>query len=144
MCIKTINNIRHKMSDTGLTRNLLVTIIEGVLALLAAGAVAYAGMLNSDVERLGDNIYKTEERLKSDIVRLREQVDMISKEQKITIEKLHLEYCGIQRSLADINVAVTALNSRLLSRADVEKIAKREAQIYHQSCENDRRNTSEK
>lgn len=127
------------MSEHRLTGNIVLIIIEGVVALVAAGALAYAGLLNSELDRMNAIVVKTESRLLADISRVRADLDSLTRDQKLTIEKLHAEYCGIQKSLADINVAVTALSSRLISRDDVEKIARREATIYHQSCESARR-----
>lgn len=130
------------MSESRFTSNIILIIVEGVVALVAAGAVAYAGLLNAEIDRLSDVITKTESRLNAELSRVRANVDVIAKDQKLTIEKLHAEYCGIQKSLADINVAVTALNSRLISRDDVEKIARREATMYHQACEAEKRHNS--
>lgn len=137
MCVKLyrIQQWLTEMSEARVTSNLVLLIVEGVIALVAAGAIAYSGMLNSEIDRLNKVIAETELRLSSELGRIRQDVDAIARDQKLTIEKLHAEYCGIQKSLADINVAVTALNSRLLSRDDVEKIARREAVMYHQSCE---------
>jgi hypothetical protein len=121
------------MSESKFTSNLVLVIVEAVIALLASVAIAYTSMLNREIDTVRDGLSKLELHTRDDIGRLRSQTEAIEKDQKLTIEKLHLEYCGIQRSLADINVAVTALNSRLLSRDDVEKIARREATLYHQS-----------
>lgn len=133
-----------KMTESKFTSNIVLIIVEAIVALVAAGAVTYASMLNGEIDRLEGVITKTEARVNADIIRLSETVDRVAADQKLTIEKLHAEYCGIQKSLADINVAVTALNSRLISRDDVEKIAHREAVLYHQACEAQRRQESNK
>lgn len=133
------NKIREywqtKMSESKLTGTIIIVLVEGLLALISAGIVIYATVLTAELDRLDGLITKTESRLSEDISRVRNNVTSLASDQKLTIEKLHAEYCGIQRSLADINVAVTALNSKLISRDDVEKIARREATIYHQACE---------
>lgn len=139
MDIKIKEYWQTKMSESKFTGNIIVVLIEGLIALLSAGAMAYAAVLNSEIDRLNDQLAKTETRLTEEISRVQANVNTVATDQKLTIEKLHAEYCGIQRSLADINVAVTALNSKLISRDDVEKIARREATIYHQSCEASKR-----
>lgn len=128
-----------KMSESKFTGNIVVVLVEGLIALLSACAMAYAAVLNSEIDRLNDQLTKTEARLTEEIARVRSNVNTVAADQKLTIEKLHAEYCGIQRSLADINVAVTALNSKLISRESVEKIARREATLYHQACEASKR-----
>ena len=123
------------MEESKFTGKVALVIVEIAMTILTTIVLAYAGFVNSSMARLNDSIYKAESRMSSEVKRIQSEIDTITKDQKLTIEKLHLEYCGIQKSLADINVAVTALNSRLISRDDVEKIARREATLYHQSCE---------
>ena len=123
------------MSESKLTGTIIIVLVEGLLTLATAGIMLHARVLTAELDRLDGLITKTESRLSEDISRVRNNVTSLASDQKLTIEKLHAEYCGIQRSLADINVAVTALNSKLISRDDVEKIARREATIYHQACE---------
>lgn len=123
------------MEESKFTSKNALVVVEVAVAILTATLAVYAGFVNSALSRINDSVYKTESRMASEVKRLQTEIDTINQDQKLTIEKLHAEYCGIQKSLADINVAVTALNSRLISRDDVEKIARREATMYHQACE---------
>jgi cell division protein FtsL len=123
------------MEESKFTSKNALVVVEVTVAILTAALAVYAGFVNSALSRINDSVYKTESRMATEVKRLQTEIDTITRDQKLTIEKLHVEYCGIQKSLADINVAVTALNSRLISRDDVEKIARREATIYHQACE---------
>lgn len=123
------------MEESKFTSKHALVVVEVAVAILTAALAVYAGFVNSALSRINDSVYKTESRMATEVKRLQTEIDTITRDQKLTIEKLHVEYCGIQKSLADINVAVTALNSRLISRDDVEKIARREATIYHQACE---------
>jgi hypothetical protein len=123
------------MEESKFTSKNALVVVEVTVAILTATLAVYAGFVNSALSRINDSVYKTESRMVAEVKRLQTEIDTITRDQKLTIEKLHVEYCGIQKSLADINVAVTALNSRLISRDDVEKIARREATIYHQACE---------
>lgn len=127
------------MSEFKFPGSVVSTLIEALVAIATTATVIYATVLNSEIDRLNDLLTKTERRLTEEISRVRNNVNAVATDQKLTIEKLHVEYCGIQRSLADINVSVTKLNSKLISRDDVEKIARREATLYHQACEASRR-----
>jgi outer membrane murein-binding lipoprotein Lpp len=127
------------MSEFKLANNIIIIVVQSIVSLLSVCALAYAGLLNAEIARINSAVTKTEARLTTDIARLRQDVEAVARDQKMTIERLHVEYCGIQKSLADINVSVTALNSRLISRDDVEKISRREATLYHQSAEASKR-----
>lgn len=124
------------MSEIKLNNPFVVAIIAAVVSILGAG---YTTLLTTELNRLNTSLTKTETRINTEISRIRQDVEAVAKEQKLTIERLHVEYCGIQKSLADINVSVTALNSRLISRDDVEKISRREATLYHQAAEASKR-----